>query len=356
MNSSLNAFILLIGLLAAAYIRSPIEPTAGVFAPLPSLPADHTISMQFPERIWENELIGPESFAKESESTFFTGLLNGSIVRVLHDRDAEKVRFEEIARTKRPLGMRLNANRDIMYICDAYEGLFALNLATRSLELLAFENFTFTNSVAVGGKAQSGKLYFTDSSTRFGLHEFMYDILELGNTGRLFEFNLETRKLRLIADGLRFANGIVLDAREEHAFVALTSEAAIAKVNLASGQVTHLMDNLPGYPDNLSVEPTRGTFLAGLASPRFAPFELGTHLRAFPLVRKLVAGLVPLSVLQSLARPRGLLMEFDEDGIIVRIHDDESATVPFIVEGLEMDGFMYCSSFRNKFLGRFKLQ
>ena len=84
----------------------------------------------------------------------------------------------------------------------------------------------YTNSVAV---ARNGRIYFTDSTRRFGAKAVggtflggILDVMEHSATGRVLEFNPATRRTRLVMRDLCFANGVALSNDERSLFVVET--------------------------------------------------------------------------------------------------------------------------------------
>lgn len=94
---------------------------------------------------------------------------------------------------------------------------------------------------------------------------------------------------------LHFASGITLTRDEAALLFAETAAARISRYDLATGDVTVLVDNLPGYPDNLS-RPRDGRFWPALTNPREPALEkLATarprlrELRSWVTVRAITA-------------------------------------------------------------------
>jgi hypothetical protein len=248
--------------------------------------------------------------------------------------------------------MRYVAELETLYICDSYVGVYGYHVPSATLTLLySSPDLHFVNSLAVS--IRRNKLYFTDAS-RFPVHQFMYDVLEQSLNGTLYEIDLASKQTRKLLEGLPMANGIVLTAGEDHVIIALTTQASLIKIDLDSLKVDFdFVTNLPGYPDNLSVDRETGHIVVGLPSPRLAPFELGHFLQGAPWLRRLVAGLIPLPLLQVLVRPYGMILFVSEQGQTVDAIVDPTGHVRFATEALLVGSYMYYGSFRNPYLGRF---
>ena len=80
-------------------------------------------------------------------------------------------------------------------------------------------------------------------------------------TGRVLEHDPASGRTRVLVQGLAFANGVALRQDEQTLFVAETGKYRVWRVDLAGRALDiaqasplgrRVLDNLPGYPDNLS--------------------------------------------------------------------------------------------------------
>jgi sugar lactone lactonase YvrE len=179
-------------------------------------------------------------------------------------------RVEVVADTGgRPLGIELLGDGRLL-VCDARRGLLAVDPAASAVEVLvdrvAGEPMRFCNNAAV---AADGTVYFTDSSRRFGIDHWRADLLEHSGTGRLLRRD-PGGAVEVLLDGLQFANGVALAADESFVAVAETGAYRLTRLWLTgggAGRTDVLVENLPGFPDNLSCGPT-GLIWIALGSPR----------------------------------------------------------------------------------------
>ena len=199
----------------------------------------------------------------------------------------------------RPLGGRIHQNT--LYITDAVLGVTQLQQFDRpessTVELLTNQvsvlkkvqkrdtfytpvtsPLVFANSLAVGPVTH--KIYFTDSTDippdRIGKKDqsFVWDLLYASKmdlargkaAGRLCEYNPATGVTRVLADHIRFANGIAVDpVNEEYLVVAESVGINVLKYHLNDSikqsvdlltpeeylQPEVLVTSLPGYVDNV---------------------------------------------------------------------------------------------------------
>ena len=185
-----------------------------------------------------------------------------------------------------PLGLELHPDGGLV-VCDAECGLLHVD-QDGSVNVLtdAFQGrpFVFCNNPAV---ARDGTIYFSDSSTKFGLNDWTGDALEHRPTGRLFR-RMPHGELEIVADGLALANGVALSPDESFVVVAQTVAYDLLRVELdgpQQGRVERLGDPLPGFPDNVSTGDD-GNLWVTLMAPRI-PF-LDYLLPRHPALRKLL--------------------------------------------------------------------
>ncbi|WP_336054540.1 SMP-30/gluconolactonase/LRE family protein [Streptomyces sp. CA2R101] len=212
---------------------------------------------------------GPEDVVADGEGRLFTGAADGTIWRLALSGSGA-VQADAVARTGgRPLGLE-PAKDGHLLVCDARRGLLHVNTHDGAVRVLAEEvdgkPLRFCSNVA--GTAD-GTLYFSVSSRRYGLENWMGDILEHTGTGQLLRLRPDGAP-EVLLDGLQFANGVALDENESFVLVAESGAYRLRRLWLTgprSGQCDTLADDLPGFPDNISRGPG-GVFWVALAGPR----------------------------------------------------------------------------------------
>ncbi|PKV83580.1 SMP-30/gluconolactonase/LRE family protein [Streptomyces sp. TLI_146] len=285
---------------------------------MPTAPAPTALP---PLRLVELGGVGPEDVVFDGAGRLLTGVADGRVLRIGlpepggPDRPAE---VREVGRTGgRPLGLEVLPDGRLL-VCDARRGLLRLDPdGTADVEVLADSvagaplRFC-SNAVA----ASDGTVYFTVSSRRHGLDDWLSDIVEHRPTGLLARL-APGGEPEVVLDGLQFANGVALAADESFLAVAETGARRLTRLWLtgpAAGRHDTLADDLPGFPDNMSRGPGGG-FRVALAGPRMPPLEW-LH-RAAPRVRRAVA-----ATTRRLPPPPALggarVVEVDAYGRVVR--------------------------------------
>ncbi|MFF1292468.1 MULTISPECIES: SMP-30/gluconolactonase/LRE family protein [unclassified Streptomyces] len=246
---------------------------------------------------------GPEDVVADSRGRVLTGVEDGRILRLDGLADPATTRVEVLAETGgRPLGLELLAD-DTLLVCDAELGLLRVDLNTGVVRILADsvagERLRFcSNTVALS----DGTVYFTVSSRRYPLDQWIGDLVEHTGTGRLLRLAPGSETPEVVLDGLQFANGLAPSGDESFLVVAETGAYRLTRHWLTgpdAGRSEPFVENLPGMPDNIWRAGPDGPIWVSLAGPRVPPLDL-LH-RAGPAARRTAARLA----LRAPFRPAG---------------------------------------------------
>jgi len=361
------------------------------------------------DRLFENQLKGPESFAVK-DGAIYTGLMSGVIIKI----DPIALTFKPVAKIGeyceeqyeehkcgRPLGMTFTKEGKLL-VCDAVFGLYMLDLDkkveenrirdNREIEKVDYEPLLTPETIINGSQnvvfnslvlANDGEtVYFTVSSTRFPLRDSGFELIS-DPSGRVLEYNLRTRETKVLVREINFANGIEIDPHGEYFLFCESGRAKIHKYYLKgekAGKHEVLVENLPGLPDNIKIN-DNGKFYIGLISPRIPGkphlLELiGPHnwvrkflarlvsmvLLPFKTMNRIMPNSVTLKFeywcgnlepLAHLAPPYGLVIELDgETGEIMSSLHSTNGAVRFIAEAFVHDRWIYFGSPYNNYLAR----
>ncbi|MES2299192.1 MAG: SMP-30/gluconolactonase/LRE family protein [Pseudomonadota bacterium] len=289
---------------------------------------------------------GPEHVCVGPDGKLYTGVVSGHILRMQPDGNAQEV-FSDTG--GRPLGMAFDAAGNLI-VADALKGLLSIAPDGRTTVLAgAGEDapLRFPNALAL---ARSGKIYLSDSSMRFTparwgstLEAATLDVLEQSATGRVFEYDPAGKSLRLLATGLSFANGVALSADEQSLFVSESARYRVWKLSIGaesvdvatpSAQARPLLENLPGYPDNLT-RGFDGRIWLGLSGPRNDLDAMAQH----PFLRRLMLR-IPRALWPT-PKPYGHVIAFDEDGKVLVDLQDPSGNAALTTGATETPGRLY---------------
>lgn len=329
---------------------APIAPGyTGVHAPNNRLAGLHVIALGGEE--------GPEHVVLARDGKLYASMASGAVLRMNSDGSARDVFVNTGGRV---LGFDFDAAGNLI-AADAMRGVLAIAPDRTITVLIGATNggaVSYPNSLVVAG---SGKIYFTDSSARFApsvwggtFEASMLDIVEQSATGRVIEYDPASYKVRTVAKGLSFANGIALSQDEQALFVNETGRYRVWKIAVTadnidvaqnSPQARVLFDNLPGYPDNL-MRGLDGRIWLGFAKPRNAIIDF---MGDTPFLRKMVLRFP--RALWPMPEAYGHVMAFTEDGKVVADWQDASGAYPETTAVTETGDRYYVQSLHAKNLG-----
>lgn len=292
---------------------------------------------------------GPEDVVCLPDGRVITGLDDGRLVAVTPDTDAVEVLADTAGHL---LGLEALPDGSIL-ICDHDRGVLRLEGGRGRPEVLVDtvdgRPLHFASNVVA---AADGTLYFTASSQRFTIDNWRSDIIEHSGSGRLIRRSPDGA-VDVLLDDLQFANGLVLAPDESFLLVAETGASRITRYRL-TGEDAHttevVLDDLPGYPDNMSIG-SDGLVWCALASSRNPLLETIFKLpaRARKVLAKVPEGLGPA--------PEDVVwvIAFDFDGN--RVHDIRPRDVDytFVTSVAERDGVLYFGTIVDNALGVYSL-
>lgn len=294
--------------------------------------------MKLPVTVVPVPAAGAEDVVVADDGLVYTGTEDGSVFRVRPDGS----HIDRVGHTRgRPLGLELLPDGRLL-VADAHRGLLALDPRTGSVEdlvtLVNGQRMRFCNNAAV---ASGGDIWFSDSSRLYGIADWKKDFVEDTRTGRLL-VRRAVGTVEVVLEGLAFSNGVALSADESYVAVAETGARTVVRHWLGgarAGQRDLLVDDLPGYPDNIS-RGSDGLIWVSIASPRDPVVEL---LHRGPLAVRRQVTRIPAG-LQPKPKRSVRAMAFDDTGRTV--HDIQGdATSYHMVTGVrEHDGKLWLGS------------
>jgi sugar lactone lactonase YvrE len=342
--------ILVLLLVIFIFLPAPISPVAyspSQAQPLTGVLASNSL-LQKAELLAVGKINGPEEVAIDSQNRVYGGTQDGDIVRIMADG-----RLEVFAQTHgRPLGMLFDKNQNLI-VCDAYKGLLSINPVGEITVLVNTANdipLKFTDALDI---SSDGIVYFTDASSKYEQTEYLYDLLEAKPHGRFLSYNLNTGETKLLVDNLYFANGVALSQDEDFVLVNETYRYRILRYWLKGPKAgTHdiFIDNLPGFPDNITSN-GKGKFWLALFTVRNDDID---SLHVSPFLKKQMSKL-PKSMWPK-PKPYGLVLALNEQGVITQsLHEPTGQHLKEITSAREHQGYLYLGSLHNDRIGKYKL-
>jgi sugar lactone lactonase YvrE len=323
-----------------------------------------------------SEQEGPE-FIVATGGVLYTGLSNGDVLKLNVDGQQHEV---VVNTGGRPLGLDVDAQGRLL-VADAMRGLLRVSgrgpdakietLLDKVAHPVADDPVRFADAVKIG---PGGTIWLTDASRRFGAKDLgstfeasVYDALEHSCTGRIIAQDPVSLVARVVLAELCFPNGIEFSGDGGTMYISETGAFRILAIDLArlstvrsmqgeagvptlaqatqQGAVRVLLDNLPGYPDNLT-RGSSGRLWVGLTKPRNALVDRAAE---HPFWRSVIARLPRF--LWPVPKSYGHVFAFEESGKVVDDLQDPSGTYPETTAATEADGKLFIQSLHAHTIG-----
>jgi len=283
----------------------------------------------------EDVVVGTEG---ADEGAVFTGTDDGAIWRVSHD--GRKV--DRVADTGgRPLGLEIDLDGRLL-VCDAQRGLLRVDTRSGAVEAVADSvagvRMVFCNNAAI---APDGTVWFSDSSTRYGLEDWKADFAQNTRTGRLLRRDPDGT-ITAVLDGLAFANGVALAGDASYVAVAESGARTVVRHWLTgpkAGSRDFLASDLPGYPDNIA-RGSDGLIWVTVASPIDPLVE---RIQRGPMVLRKAVTRIP-ERLQPAPKRTVRVQAFADDGRVVHDVDVKTESYHMVTGVREHDGRVWLGS------------
>ncbi len=304
--------------------------------------------------------VAPEHLALGKDGQLYASVAGGRILRMQPDGSAPQL---FAATGGRVLGFDFDSAGNLI-AADVFRGLLSITpqgTVTVLADSVEGTLIGFADAVII---ARNGKIYFSDASTRFTTASLgpafdteaaaILDIVEHSATGRILEYDPATRRVRVVARGLCFANGVAMTTDQQSLLVAETGASRIWKIAVTASNLDVatpsplarvLLDRLPGMPDNL-MRGLDGRIWVGLPEPRSSFLDT---FAAWPTVRKIALRLP--EALRPKGTPYGHAIAFTEDGRVVDDLQDPSGAFPKVTSITETRDRLYLQTLNHRGLG-----
>jgi sugar lactone lactonase YvrE len=290
---------------------------------------------------------GPEDVCRDSLGHIYTGLMNGQVIRYSLGSGEPEL----YANTGgRPLGLLFDKQGNLI-IADADKGLLSVT-PEREVKVLASghegEPFRFADDLDI---AEDGKVYFSDASRGHSVHDWKDDILAHSQSGRLLVYDPATGTTEVLLDGLAFANGVAVGPDDAYLLINETAAYRIIKYWLKgpkAGQSEVFIENLPGFPDNISYD-DEGTFWVALPNPRNPMLD---KLLPSVFLRKVVKRLP--EALQPKPVRYGFALGLNEQAEVIHNLQDPSGSFAPITSVKAYGDYLYFGSLSEPEMGRMR--
>ncbi|MFN8343693.1 MAG: SMP-30/gluconolactonase/LRE family protein [Spirosomataceae bacterium] len=203
--------------------------------------------------------------------------------------------------------------------------------------------------------ASDGKIYFSNTSdvARYDISYGRKVILEMKPIGGLYCYDPATGKVKTLIAGTYFGNGVVLSKDESHVLMVETTRYRVLKYWLTgpkTGQTETFMDNLPGFPNGISIRED-GSYWLGFSTKRTEALD---NIHSKPGLKKIVYALPDF--LQPKQEKFGMVMHISPEGKILQsLFDTKGAVMPEAGAVKEHQGYLYLGGDVVPHIGKYKL-
>jgi ribose transport system permease protein len=313
------------------------------------------------EAIGLGQIDGPEDVILDEDDNIYVGNRTGDIVRFLAPDYARQEVFAHVG--GRPLGMAF-ARDGALLVCIGGMGLYSIG-RDRSIRKLTDETNRSWFSVIDDSRlrladdldiAPDGRVFFSEATVRYEMHEWPVDCLESRGNGRIICYDPNTGATRTVIKNLMFPNGICMMHDGQSFLFAETWACRVSRYwfdGSKRGTVEVVIADLPGYPDNIN-RASDGTYWLALVGIRTPSLDLALKMPGF---RKRMARRVAPDEWLFPNINTGCVVRFDETGrILETLWDFGGENHPMITSMREHKGHLYIGGILNNRVGRLKLE
>jgi ribose transport system permease protein len=261
-----------------------------------------------------------------------------------------------------PLGMAFDRD-DNLHVCVGGMGVYRIT-PDRKVEMVTDETNRSIYSVNDDSRmrladdldiADDGKIYFSEATIRYEIHDWPIDALESRGNGRIICHDPKTGKSRTILRNLLFPNGVCIASNQQSILFSETWGCCVKRYwfeGPKKGQVEVLMENLPGYPDNINMA-SDGNYWMSLLGMRSPALDLAWKMPSF---RKRMTLQVPRDEWLFPNVNIGCVLKFNDQGEVLDILWDMGAkNHPQITSMREHRGYLFLGGLSNNRIGRYKI-
>jgi ribose transport system permease protein len=342
-----------------------VSPTFhGLAPPISTAPGSGPFAQN--DKLRDVTLIGvgrieaPEDVILDRNDYLYAGSRHGDIMRFTPPDYQEMEVFAHIG--GQPLGMAFD-RADNLYVCIGGMGLYRIT-PDRKVEKVTDETNRSLYSVNDDSRlrladdldiADDGRIFFSEATVRYEMHEWPVDGLEARGNGRIICYNPATGATHTALRGLRFPNGICIASDGQSILFAETFGCSIKRYwfdGPKTGKVETVMDNLPGYPDNINLA-SDGNYWLAMVGMRSPALDLAWRMPGF---RKRMGKRVPIDEWLFPNINTGCVIKFNERGeVLESFWDLHGVNHPMLTSMREHRGYLYLGGISNNRIGRYKL-
>lgn len=340
-----------------AYFRLPAAPETDAGTPSPYALNDRLKGVSL---IGKGEIEGPEDVIFDRNDNLYCPNRHGDIVRFLAPDYARWEIFAHIG--GHPLGMAFDSDENLN-VCVGGMGLYQVRPDRTVVKLTDETNRTLLSVIDDSRLkladdldiAPDGRIFFSEATIRYDMHEWPYDALESRGNGRLICYNPADGSTRTILRNLQFPNGVCMTGDGQSFLFAETWGCRINRYwfdGPRKGRCEAVIADLPGYPDNIN-RASDGHFWVALVGMRSPALDLALRM---PSMRKRMAKRVARDEWLFPNINSGCVLKFTGEGqVLESLWDLGGTNHPMVTSMREHKGYLYLGGLYNDRIGRLPL-
>ena len=310
--------------------------------------------------IGKGEIEGPEDVIFDRRDNLYCPNRHGDIIRFLAPDHTKWEVFAHIG--GHPLGMAFDRD-DTLNVCVGGMGLYQISPDRRVSKLTDETSRTFLSIIDDSRLkladdldiAPDGRIFFSEATIRYDMHDWAYDALESRGNGRLICYDPRDQSTKTILRDLQFPNGVCMVGDGQSFLFAETWGCRINRYwfdGPKKGTSEVVIPDLPGYPDNIN-RASDGNFWLALVGMRSPALDLALRQ---PGMRKRMATRVAQDEWLFPNINTGCVVKFSAAGdVLESLWDLGGENHPMITSMREHKGHLYLGGLYNDRIGKLKL-
>ena len=303
---------------------------------------------------------GPEDCIVDTEGRVYCGDRRGWIWRFSGENYETSEIFSRVGGA--PLGLAFAPDGDLV-VCAGGRGVFRISpegVPTLVADLTSRTRFSLVDDSRLRlvddvDISPDGRIWFSEATKRFEMHDWILDILEARPNGRVLCHDPRTGKTRTVLNNMRFPNGVCVTHDKQSILVASWSSSLVHRYWIdgpREGDVEVVLEGLPGYCDNIN-RSGDGNYWLAFAGVRNPAFDLALKMPGFR--RRMVKALPPDDWMFPNVNS-SFVIKFTEAGEILDVLWDQDQTKHAVTTSMrEFKGSLFLGGLTNNRVGRIDL-